>query len=235
MLRKVIAASGPVFLGASVVTTADKKSTVSTAKNENDVSHYKCKPSELPLYAPLYARKVQEIDEHRTESALGKTIESGIRAVRVEVAGAYDVAYSQTKNLDEYIKTGRNQVKSIVDYLNEPDNTAPRIGAVAIGGLSGFVLGLRGGFIRRVLYTGIGAGAIASICYPKEAGVYAQHGVVEAKRMATIAYNFAFGVKPGDDVNAPEWPKVPTNFSELSDSFSDLFRSAKDALFSSKK
>lgn len=111
----------------------------------------------------------------------------------------------------------------------------PRVGAVAIGGLAGFIFALRGGFIRRVLFTTLGAGGVASICYPKEAEVYAQHGIVEAKKYANIAYNFTFGVKPGDDVNAPNWPKIPTNFSELSDTISDMAKSAKDALLSSKK
>lgn len=80
-----------------------------------------------------------------------------------------------------------------IDYLNEPSNNLPRAGAIALGGASGFVFGLRHGFIRRMLYTGIGATAIASICHPKEAGVYAQQAIVEAKTLATIGYNFAYG------------------------------------------
>lgn len=118
------------------------------------------------------------------------------------------------------------------DYLNEPDNTFPRAGAIALGGLSGYILGLRGGFFRRSFYGLIGATAIASICYPKDAEIYAQRGVSEAKKYATIGYNFVYGVKPGDDVNGPEWPKIPTTLSELGDSLSGLAKSAKDAVFS---
>lgn len=119
-----------------------------------------------------------------------------------------------------------------VDYLNEPDNTLPRVGAIAIGGLSGYILGLRGGFFRRSFYGIIGATAIASICYPKDAEIYAQQGIVEVKKYASIGYNFIYGVKPGDDVNGPEWPKIPTSFNELSDSVGNLAKSAKDAVFS---
>lgn len=71
----------------------------------------------------------------------------------------------------------------------------PRAGAIALGGASGFILGLRHGFIRRLVYTTIGAGAMASICYPQKAGVYAQKSLTEAKAWAKIGYNFAYGGK----------------------------------------
>lgn len=82
-----------------------------------------------------------------------------------------------------------------MEYLNEPDNTLPRSGAIALGGATGFILGLRHGFIRRILYTAIGTGAFASICYPAEAGVYAQKSLVEAQSWAKIGYNFVYGGK----------------------------------------
>ena len=81
----------------------------------------------------------------------------------------------------------------MIQYLNEPDNTLPRSGAIALGAATGFIFGLRHGFIRRVLYTGIGTAAMASICYPEEAEVYAQKGLAGAKAWAKIGYNFAYG------------------------------------------
>jgi MICOS complex subunit MIC27 len=79
------------------------------------------------------------------------------------------------------------------DYLNEPDNTIPRAGAIAVGGLAGLIFGVRGGFFRKLIYTSIGAGGVASVCYPKEAEVYAQKSLVESKKFATIGYNFVYG------------------------------------------
>lgn len=81
------------------------------------------------------------------------------------------------------------------DYLNEPENSLPRAGAIALGAASGFVIGLRHGFIRRLIYTTIGGGALASICYPKEAEIYAQKGLAEAKTLTTIGVNFVYGGK----------------------------------------
>lgn len=80
-----------------------------------------------------------------------------------------------------------------IDYLNEPGNSLPRAGAIALGTASGYILGLRHGRIRRVLYTGIGAAALASVCYPNDAKVYANRALDEAKAVAKIGYNFAYG------------------------------------------
>lgn len=79
------------------------------------------------------------------------------------------------------------------DYLNEEDNTLPRAGAIAVGGLAGLIFGLRGGFFKKLIYTSIGAGGVASICYPKEAKVYSEQALVEGKKYATIGYNFIYG------------------------------------------
>lgn len=132
------------------------------------------------------------------------------------------------------------------DYLNEPENSLPRAGAIALGAASGFVVGLRHGFIRRLFYTTIGGGALASICYPKEAEVYAQKGLAEAKTLTTIGVNFIYGgefvawielrgssvlkknfisVKPGEEAKLP---KVPSNFSEIMSSISGLFDGNSD-------
>lgn len=138
------------------------------------------------------------------------------------------------------------------DYLNEPSNTLPRAGAIALGSATGFVIGLRHGAIRRLLYTAFGTTGMASICYPKDAEVYAQKGLVEAKAWAKIGYNFAYGskfrkiqrccetcfvikwsfflftVKPGDE--QPMFPKIPSNLDELGVAVKDLLNSAKDAI-----
>lgn len=81
----------------------------------------------------------------------------------------------------------------IFDYLNEPTNGIHRVGAIAVGALSGYIIGIRRGFIRRLLYTSIGGLGVASICYPKEAEKYSQQAIHEGKTYATIVYNFAYG------------------------------------------
>lgn len=81
----------------------------------------------------------------------------------------------------------------LIEYLQEEDNTVPRAGAIAIGGMAGFILGLRGGFFRRLLFTSTGALGMAAICYPNEAAEYSEIAGKEAKRYINIAYNFYRG------------------------------------------
>jgi hypothetical protein len=89
------------------------------------------------------------------------------------------------------------------DFLREDGNTLARVGAIAASSLAGVALGFRGGFFRKQLYALITGGAMAALCYPREAEVYAR-----------IAYNFAFGVKPGDE-KMNEIAKFPSTLDEL--------------------
>lgn len=81
----------------------------------------------------------------------------------------------------------------IFDYLNEPANGIHRTAAIAVGAFSGYILAIRRGFIRKLLYTSVGGMGVASICYPKQAEHYWQQALVESKSYATIVYNFAYG------------------------------------------
>lgn len=119
--------------------------------------------------------------------------------------------------------------------MREPSNTFHRIGAIAAGGLSGLILGARGGFFKKLIYSSFGAGGVASICYPKQASEYSKEALVQARKTYAIAYNFVHGIKPGDHVPVDPVSKFPTSIGEVTDMLSDMFTSAKDALFSSKK
>lgn len=83
----------------------------------------------------------------------------------------------------------------IVDYLNQPANGIHRTGAIAVGALSGYIIAIRRGFIRRLIYASAGGLGVASLCYPKEANQYWQQALNESKTYATIVYNFAYGGK----------------------------------------
>lgn len=65
----------------------------------------------------------------------------------------------------------------------------PRIGAVGIGGLSGLILGLRGGMLKRLLYTTTGASIMGCICFPKET----KQALNTVEHYGNISYNFVYG------------------------------------------
>ncbi|GAB0100292.1 MICOS complex subunit [Sergentomyia squamirostris] len=192
-----------------------------------------CKPSELPLYGSLHDQ-VKKNCEHpgNTGGSYKDGIESGIRAVRVELVSAAKVVSDNKNQIGETYEKVKQETLFIRNYLNEEQNTIPRIGAVAIGGLTGFIFGLRGGIVRRLFYGSLGAGAIAAVCYPKEAERLSQQGLQEARKYSTIAVNFAYGVKPGDE--QIDLPKIPTSVDELKESLSGIGSWAKKAVFPEK-
>lgn len=141
----------------------------------------------------------------------------------------------QKAHFDNYYETAKAHTQSTIDYLNEPQNVLPRSGAIAVGGLSGFIFAARGGFIKKVLYTTIGAGTVASLCYPRQAEVFARDALVQARKGFSIAYNFIKGVKPGDDVTTEPVSRFPTSMEDLKYLALDLYDEAKEAIFGKKQ
>jgi len=231
MFRK-IAIVTPTLFAAVAVKNAGSDSKPPT----DELAHYKCKPSELPMYAPLHSHNKVIRESHPPKnSAVQETIEGGIRVVRSNVQAGVNAAADQTKQLNHIVETGVAHTQSSVDYLREPNNLAQRSGAIAAGGVTGLVFAIRGGFIKKLLYASIGAGAVASVCYPTQAEHYARDALFEARKGFAIAYNFVKGVKPGDEVPVEPINKFPTNIDELKLFLWDLYDDAKEAVFSSKK
>lgn len=121
----------------------------------------------------------------------------------------------------------------IHDYLNREENHIPRAGAVILGGMSGIIMGIRGGIFRKLFYGMIGTGVMGSICYPKETEEIAQVALVEAKKGVNVAVNFAYGVKPGDEVPI-NFPVIPTSIAEIESSIGSAFKAAKNLVFPDK-
>lgn len=64
---------------------------------------------------------------------------------------------------------------------------------------------------------------MASICYPRE-----------AKKYATVAYNFCYGLKPGDE-RQKDLPRFPTTFGEAKDNIFALYNLGYKAITGGKK
>ncbi|XP_037775467.1 fibrous sheath CABYR-binding protein-like [Penaeus monodon] len=101
-----------------------------------------------------------------------------------------------------------NAARSTVDYITDEENVLPRAGAITVGGLTGLVIGRKGGFLRKVLYTSAGALTAASLCYPRHAYQLSQKVFENAKDVGTIGYNFVAGVKPQNKI--PSAPAEPS-------------------------
>lgn len=145
---------------------------------------------------------------------MSSTIEDGVRVVREGACSLVGSVQVEKQAIDNFISTGKahsqgmaiicynnsNQnttnsslLSGAIDYLNEPSNGIYRAGAIGVGALSGYLLGIRRGFFRKLIYSSAGGVGVASLCYPKEAAVYSNQALAEAKVYATILYNFAYG------------------------------------------
>lgn len=173
------------------------------------------RPSELPIYS-LDDAYSKDIPCSGTESP--SILEQQIGAIRRSLQGVSSQWHVMSDTISFNVHTGMEHGRHLVEYLQEEDNTMPRLGAVVIGGLSGLILGFRGGLLKRAMYFSTGALTVGAICYPRKA----QESFESAKYYANIGYNFIYGVKPGDDNRTLPDVKlstfqIPTTLSELVD------------------
>lgn len=227
MLRKVVFGSGLVSLVPTI-------SAASPVPGE-PAKPPPMRPSDLPIYeAPHadYAEYIQSKKNSEKNSYLRSALQQPVRAAR-ECA---QVAYAQTESVTNAVQDNYHQFQDktdwIVKYLREEENKDIRYGAVAMGGLTGFIFGLRGGFIRRVLYASVSTTAMGFVCFPDETKELVKSNGALAKQYINIAYNFLYGVKPGDPQLEVKFPEltVPKNFSEFVDLTVSLASSVKQAV-----
>ncbi|KAI5635841.1 apolipoprotein O domain-containing protein [Phthorimaea operculella] len=193
------------------------------------------KPSELPIYESPHADYAEFIEEKSTKKQVGQVrslLMEPITSVRQSVQSVLEQTDSVRQTISDNIHEFQDRTDWIVKYLREEENKDIRYGAVGMGGLTGFIFGLRGGIIRRVFYAGIGTTIMGAVCFPEETKELAHQNGVLAKQYINIAYNFLYGVKPGDPQLELKFPDlhIPQNFSEFADLTKSLASSVKTML-----
>ncbi|XP_076394747.1 MICOS complex subunit 26/27 isoform X2 [Megachile rotundata] len=173
------------------------------------------KPSELPIYSAEdgYTKQMPCVEYPAIVEENIRRVRKTVQEIKVQID---NISYNVTSTLEQF--------KFIVDYLQDEANLMPRIGAVGIGGLSGLILGLRGGMFKRLLYTTTGASIIGCICFPKEA----KETFNTVEHYGNITYNFIYGVfgKFNEDELSKSCP-VPfhrnnENYSKSSVTFKEM-------------
>lgn len=122
MMKRILMGSGPILGAVAVIKKEEPKKDESTLKV--DKIQFVCRPSELPIYGSLQGEVKKTC--HPSEPRKPSTLEQGIHLVRVEVTNAMGSVSSHKKTVEEFIDNGKRQSVVVVDYLNQPDNTAPR-------------------------------------------------------------------------------------------------------------
>ncbi|VDO78538.1 unnamed protein product [Heligmosomoides polygyrus] len=72
-------------------------------------------------------------------------------------------------------------VKTLLLYVDEEWTVLPKAAAITVGGMAGFVLGLRRGVIGRSFSTAIGLATMAAFCYPYETVDVIRTGVAHSE------------------------------------------------------
>ncbi|XP_014244068.1 MICOS complex subunit MIC27-like isoform X3 [Cimex lectularius] len=170
----------PVSCGSPVVHAKSK-----------DGESGKVRASDLPLYAE--EDKVVKCANDCPKSLIEETI----CCLRQEL----EILISQGKivkaQVSDFVHTSSAVTQDTIKFLRKDENSVPRYGAIAIGSASGYILALRKGIFKRLLYTTAGGSAVAALCYPCEAKQFAGEAVVHAKRYFVIGYHLL----NGDQVN----------------------------------
>lgn len=133
-----------------------------------------------------------------------------IKRLRIEGCKIARTAQTMSERCSEFISVGiahsEANFGNVVEYLQAEKNLLPRISAIGGGFLVGYVIGLRRGFFRRIVYASIGGLTIATMCYPKEAEEYFQQSRKMSRRYLMIGYHFVNGVSK--DFIGVELPKL---------------------------
>uniref|UniRef100_A0A1B6LG30 MICOS complex subunit n=1 Tax=Graphocephala atropunctata TaxID=36148 RepID=A0A1B6LG30_9HEMI len=191
MKRIILPVSSSALLAATAVASSDSKD---EPEKKNLI-----RARDLSIYSkPAQQSNVEEETEPKTQSALL----SVVKQVRESVWAVSDQFHQVSSQFNNIIETGKAHTSSTIQILRDEDNYPQRYGAIAAGGLLGYIIAIRRGWFRRLVYTGTGATAVAAICYPEEAREYSQEGFKQAKRYIVIAYHFVNGApqkKQGKD------------------------------------
>ncbi|XP_049822957.1 MICOS complex subunit MIC27 isoform X2 [Aethina tumida] len=163
-----------------------------------------CKRSQLPIYVDEPEQKQEVVITEKDDTI--DVIADYVGTVRKTIKSAVDEVKAYASVGEDAINQTKENLDGLVDFLRKEENTVPRAGAIAIGALAGLILGLRGRWFKRTIYSTAGGLAMAAVCYPKEAAEYSQVGLDEAKKYVTIGYNFVQG-DTQQQVSKPEESK----------------------------
>ncbi|XP_069702265.1 MICOS complex subunit MIC27 isoform X1 [Periplaneta americana] len=216
ILRKFLLPGRYALFGAAVAVTAEGEKAVcnigkaidEASKADSTCKHCeapaKLRPSELPIYESPEPGRIMEVKEEEPSS-----LEKTICAVRKEVWAFYGQYKDCQQKVIQFVETGKAHSESTLSFLREEATPIHRAGAIGVSGIAGLIMGLRGGWFKRILYGATGATAMAALCYPRQSAEIANESLQMAKYYFTVAYNFIYGVKPeGFKFLSPPPPSV---------------------------
>lgn len=138
-----------------LVTSSNRKTTGTDSKV--------VKISELPLYAEDNAPIKQKFIP---EEPL--PLQREFATIRVACEEEYARVAERFKVVDCAVTQTKKGAAKCQQYLTDEWTALPKAAAITVGGMAGFVLGLKRGPVGRLLTTTIGLATMTAFCYPVE-------------------------------------------------------------------
>ncbi|KAF1763656.1 hypothetical protein GCK72_011923 [Caenorhabditis remanei] len=132
---------------------------------------------QLPLYAEDNAPIAQKFVP---EEPL--PLQREFATVRIACQEEYSRVAERFKVVDCAMSQTKKAATRCNEYLTEEWTALPKAAAITVGGMAGFVLGLKRGPVGRLLTTTVGLATMAAFCYPIEAVDVAKTGRAHAEQ-----------------------------------------------------
>ncbi|PIO59976.1 hypothetical protein TELCIR_18544, partial [Teladorsagia circumcincta] len=101
--------------------------------------------------------------------------------VRKAFETEYDRIAEQFQFVDKTVKKSKDALIKTKTYVDEEWTVLPKAAAITVGGMAGFVLGLRRGIIGRSFTTAVGLATMAAFCYPYETVDVVRTGIAHSE------------------------------------------------------
>ncbi|KAK6024532.1 hypothetical protein OSTOST_09656 [Ostertagia ostertagi] len=134
------------------------------------------KVKQLPLYEDDGQKKQYVFIE---EDPL--PLQREFATVRKAFETEYDRVAEQFQFVDKTVQKSKDALIKTKTYVDEEWTVLPKAAAITVGGMAGFVLGLKRGIIGRSFTTAVGLATMAAFCYPYETVDVVRTGIAHSE------------------------------------------------------
>jgi len=124
------------------------------------------KIKDLPLYPP---KEHEDLSQYYFVEDDPLPLEQQFHSIRLAVQEPLEEMKGKFSTAKGFVSSVQSSYKKSMEFIEQDSSSIPKALAIVVGGMGGFLFGLRrGGVFKRVFYTGAGLGIVAAFCYPHE-------------------------------------------------------------------
>ncbi|VDN27330.1 unnamed protein product [Gongylonema pulchrum] len=128
---------------------------------------------------PMYPDEKPHYLEVREQQPL--PMQSELASLRRAATQRFGNLGESYHNIEEKSKKAFSATHEFSERLREDYGTLPKAAAITVGGLTGFILGMKRSVFRRFLYAGMGLFTMSAFCYPYETVAIVRTAVEHSK------------------------------------------------------